>query len=65
MGRGDKRSRKGKIFAGSFGNSRTQRTKSAAVAPTAVKKEKVAKAEKPATKKAPAKKAAAKKKTEE
>lgn len=27
MGRGDKRSRKGKIFAGSFGKSRPKRTK--------------------------------------
>lgn len=27
MGRGDKRTKKGKIFAGSFGNSRPQRTK--------------------------------------
>ena len=26
MGRGDKRTKKGKIFAGSFGNSRPQRT---------------------------------------
>ncbi|MFN8299115.1 MAG: 30S ribosomal protein THX [Chitinophagales bacterium] len=62
MGRGDKRSRKGKIFKGSYGNSRPQRTKQAAVAASA-KTEKAAKAEKPA-KKAPAKKAAAKKKAE-
>ena len=27
MGRGDKRSRKGKIFKGSYGNSRLQREK--------------------------------------
>lgn len=32
MGRGDKRSRKGKIFKGSYGNSRLQRAKKAAVA---------------------------------
>jgi len=27
MGRGDKRTKKGKIFAGSFGNSRPHKTK--------------------------------------
>jgi 30S ribosomal protein S31 len=32
MGRGDKRSRKGKIFKGSYGNSRLQRAKKAVVA---------------------------------
>jgi ribosomal small subunit protein bTHX len=32
MGRGDKRSRKGKIFRNSYGNSRLQRAKKAAVA---------------------------------
>lgn len=65
MGRGDKRSRKGKIFKGSYGNSRPHKVKKAA----AVAAPKKAKAEKPAkkaaVKKAPAKKAAAKKKTEE
>lgn len=30
MGRGDKRSRKGKIFRGSYGNSRLHREKKAA-----------------------------------
>lgn len=30
MGRGDKRSRKGKIFKGSYGNSRLHRIKKAA-----------------------------------
>ncbi len=66
MGRGDKRSAKGKRFKGSFGNSRPQRVKkSTAAVATATKKEKAPKAEKPAVKKAPAKKAAAKKKTEE
>lgn len=68
MGRGDKRTRKGKIFKGSYGNSRPQRTKDAAGAATAAAPKKAkatkAKAEKPATKKAPAKKAAAKKKAE-
>lgn len=62
MGRGDRRSRKGKIFRGSYGNSRPQRTKASAK-PAAAKKDKAAKTEKPA-KKAPAKKAAAKKKAE-
>ena len=37
MGRGDKRSRKGKIFAGSFGKSRPHKVKSK----TTPKKEKV------------------------
>ncbi len=32
MGRGDKRSRKGKIFKGSYGNSRLHHAKKAAVA---------------------------------
>jgi 30S ribosomal protein S31 len=67
MGRGDKRSRKGKIFRGSFGNSRPHKVKtSTAPKAGAVKKEKAAvvKTEKTA-KRAPAKKAAAKKKTEE
>ena len=71
MGRGDKRSAKGKRFKGSFGNSRPQRVKKTTAAPATAKKEKApkaekaVKAEKPAVKKAPAKKAAAKKKTEE
>jgi 30S ribosomal protein S31 len=65
MGRGDKRSRKGKIFKGSYGNSRPHKVKKA-VAAAAPKKEKVEKpAKKAAVKKAPAKKTAAKKKTEE
>ena len=61
MGRGDKRTAKGKRFKGSFGNSRPARVKKAAVA-KGPKKEKVAKADKPTAKKAPAKKAPAKKK---
>lgn len=32
MGRGDKRSRKGKIFRGSYGNARRHRVKAAAPA---------------------------------
>ncbi len=70
MGRGDKRTAKGKRFKGSFGNSRPHKVKAVAkpVAKAAApaKKEKAApKAEKPTVKKAPAKKAAAKKKAEE
>jgi len=45
MGRGDKRTRRGKIFAASFGNSRKRKAKKAAPKPAA----------------APAKKAPAKK----
>ena len=61
MGRGDKRTAKGKRFKGSYGNSRPQRLQEG-LATAAPKKEK---AEKPAAKKAPAKKkAAAKKKAE-
>lgn len=56
MGKGDKRTRKGKTYAGSHGNTRPHSPKSN----TAVKK--AAKpAARPAVKKAPAKKAAAKK----
>jgi 30S ribosomal protein S31 len=53
MGRGDRRTKKGKIFAGSFGNSRPQRVKSTAVVAQETAKEE---------KKAPAKKKAAAKK---
>lgn len=38
MGRGDKRSRKGKIFRGSYGNSRLQRAKEATAPVKAAKK---------------------------
>ena len=55
MGRGDKRTKKGKIANGSFGNSRPARVKKAA-APAKAKKAAPKKAAK-----APAKKAAAKK----
>ena len=48
MGRGDKRTRKGKIFTGSFGNSRPHKLEK----PVNVVKEKVAKEEKAAPKKA-------------
>ena len=50
MGRGDKKSKKGKIFKGSFGNSRSKkaikaRMKRATLKPTAVKAETVAEVE--------------------
>ena len=69
MGRGDKRTAKGKRFKGSYGISRPHKDASIAPAIEAAKKAKAPKAaaaEKTAVKKAPAKKAAAaKKKTEE
>ena len=65
MGRGDKRTEKGKRFKKSFGNSRPHKIKKAAASEVAApKKAKAVKADKPAVKKAPAKKAAAKKKAE-
>jgi len=54
MGKGDKRSKRGKIHIGSTGVSRPKKKKKTAKAPAAAPK-------KAATKKAPAKKAAAKK----
>ena len=61
MGKGDKRTRKGKIYAGSHGNTRPHSPKSkAAVKSTAAKPAPRAAAKVPA-KKAPAKKAAPKK----
>jgi 30S ribosomal protein S31 len=55
MGKGDMKSRKGKITAGSYGNTRKRKVNSTVAAP----KEKVAKeAKAPAAKKAPAKKTA-------
>jgi 30S ribosomal protein S31 len=72
MGRGDKRTAKGKRFKGSYGKSRPHKEEStvkADIAAAAAKKAKVPKAAEkvaaPTVKKAPAKKAAAKKKTEE
>lgn len=56
MGKGDKKSRKGKIFMGSYGVTR-KRKKKVAAKKAAVKK---APAKKAAVKKAPAKKAAKK-----
>jgi 30S ribosomal protein S31 len=48
MGKGDKRSRKGKIFKGSYGNSRPHKAKtSGAAATTAVAKPKSEKAAAP------------------
>ena len=66
MGRGDKRTAKGKRFKKSFGNSRPKRVKKTTpTKPAAGKKAKAPKADKTVTaKKAPAKKAAAKKKAE-
>ncbi len=61
MGRGDKRTAKGKRFKGSFGNSRPHKIKKAAIAAPKVA---TPKKEKP-TKKAPAKKTSRKKKAEE
>jgi 30S ribosomal protein S31 len=55
MGKGDKKTRKGKIYAGSHGNTRPHSPKSKAAV-----KGTVAKTAKPATR-APAKKVAAKK----
>ncbi|MDB5257840.1 MAG: ribosomal protein Thx [Chitinophagaceae bacterium] len=59
MGKGDKKTKKGKISMGSHGNSRPRNAAKSAVAVTP-KKEKAEAAPK-AEKKAPAKKAAAKK----
>lgn len=59
MGKGDKKTKKGKISMGSHGNSRPRNAAKSAVA-VAPKKEKAEAAPK-AEKKAPAKKAAAKK----
>ena len=56
MGKGDKRTRKGKIYAGSHGNTRPHSPKSKAAVKKAAKP-----AARPAVKKAPVKKAAAKK----
>jgi ribosomal small subunit protein bTHX len=61
MGRGDKKTTKGKRFKGSYGNSRPAKVKKAAATPTA---KKATAPKKAATKKATApKKAAAKKET--
>ena len=59
MGRGDKKSKKGKIFKGSFGVSRPRKTDKATIFPTKKKDEKKEKAVKKTTTK---KKAATKKK---
>jgi 30S ribosomal protein S31 len=66
MGKGDRRSRKGKIWAGSYGNSRKRKKSKAAYVPKVKKAAPKAAAEaveaEPKAKKAPAKKAAAPKK---
>jgi len=66
MGRGDKRTAKGKRFKGSYGNTRPQRAaKSAVVKPAEPKVKAAAKTAAPAApKKTAAKKTAAKKKAE-
>ena len=56
MGKGDKKTRKGKIYAGSHGNTRPHSPKSKAAVKKAAKP-----AARPAVKKAPVKKAVAKK----
>jgi 30S ribosomal protein S31 len=62
MGRGDKRSRKGKIFKGSYGNSRPHKVEKPEVSVVEkTKSEPVEKPAKKAVKKAPAKKVAKKK----
>lgn len=65
MGKGDQKSRKGKIFSGSYGVTRKKKKAATFVAKPSAKKvsvkEEEAPAEKPAAKKAPAKKAVAKK----
>ena len=60
MGRGDKKTKRGKIFKGSFGNSR-KRKRVAAYKPTAAKTEKVVVEEVDVAKAKPAKKATKKK----
>ncbi|MCE2713580.1 MAG: 30S ribosomal protein THX [Cryomorphaceae bacterium] len=62
MGRGDKKTAKGKRALGSYGNSRKKKTTKPSVAPVAKAEKKKETAEKkPATKKAAAKPAAEKK----
>lgn len=76
MGKGDKKSKKGKIFSGSYGKTRKRKSATTFVAPAKPKKaapakekevevekpvEKKVAAKKPTAKKAPAKKVAAKK----
>jgi 30S ribosomal protein S31 len=57
MGKGDKKTAKGKRYAGSYGNARSHTTKTVAAAKTVAKP--AAKKAAPAAKKAPAKKPAA------
>ena len=62
MGKGDKRSRKGKVWKGSYGNSRKRKKSKAAFVPKVKKATTAPKAAEATEKKAPAKKAAAPKK---
>ncbi|WKV12319.1 30S ribosomal protein THX [Marivirga harenae] len=67
MGKGDKKTKKGKIFAGSFGVRRPKKTTSSAVIPKAESKEKkasTAKKDSTSKKTTAAKKTTTKKKTE-
>lgn len=61
MGRGDKRTTKGKRFKGSYGNSRPQRVKSATPVKAAAKKTTKKEPKEKPVKKAATKKAAKKK----
>jgi 30S ribosomal protein S31 len=62
MGKGDRRTKRGKLFRGTFGKSRTQRTGASVLPAAPVKKAaKVAKADAPKKEAAPKKKAAKKK----
>jgi ribosomal small subunit protein bTHX len=64
MGKGDKKTKKGKTFAGSYGKTRKRKAATTFVAPKAKKAapaKEVKEVEKPVAKKAPAKKPAAKK----
>lgn len=66
MGKGDKKTRKGKISMGSYGvlRPKAKRKKSAANVEPKAKPKKEVEEKKPAAKKAPAKKTVAKKKTD-
>jgi len=61
MGKGDKKTKRGKIINGSYGNKRQRKSKVQYIAPKVVKKEITEEVEE--VKKAPVKKAAAKKTT--
>ena len=56
MGKGDKRSKRGKIFKGSFGNSRPHKVKKKSATASTAKSTATAKSEAPKKKAAPKKK---------